>query len=103
MLDEYFKINSFTFKLGKFDYDPSINSKVAVKNNFMIGYLPEIDPSIIEKEIKKNIEANSIKYKTDEPSIMEQSFLLKYWYIILPVVVLFLFGGNGPIEKPVKK
>ncbi|KAF1772055.1 hypothetical protein GQ600_27800 [Phytophthora cactorum] len=31
----------------------------------------------------------------DEPEEENQSFLRKYWYIILPIVVMSLFGGDG--------
>lgn len=32
---------------------------------------------------------------SDEPEEQSQSFLRKYWYIILPIVVMSLFGGDG--------
>ncbi|TDH73830.1 hypothetical protein CCR75_001966 [Bremia lactucae] len=31
----------------------------------------------------------------DEPEEASQSFLRKYWYIILPIIVMSLFGGDG--------
>lgn len=36
----------------------------------------------------------------DEPSGFKSSFLYKYWYIILPVAIMGLFGGQDESEAP---
>eukprot|EP01041_Mallomonas_annulata_P007947 gene7947-16275_t len=43
----------------------------------------------------------NIKIGTEDekPNAQSQSFLAKYWYLILPIAVIVLFGGGGPDEK----
>lgn len=79
-LDENDKFIGFSVSFGK------LAKNVIVMKPLLVGDIVEPSQQKVKEEAKK-----------DEP---EPSFLRKYWFYILPVALLLLFGGAGaPLDQ----